>query len=218
MFFKFKKEKEVMELVTKHMDAVEECLRTGTKTLEIYLSGNIKEAKHLARNVRSIESQADLIRHEIRDKLYSGAYLPRVREDIYKLVESIDKVANAGEACCDFFSNQRPSIPEELKPQFVVISKESLGIITSLKLAVMCFLKGECKMDVVREHSKEVGLQESVVDKNEWDLTKAIFTSPSLDFSHKIHLKQCLNTIAEVSDRAEDAADQLELVSLKTMV
>ena len=218
MFFEFKKEKEVIELVMKHVDAVEECLKTGVKTLEVYLSGNIKEAKILSRNVRNIESQADLIRHEIRNKLYSGAYLPRVREDIYKLVESIDKVANAGEACCDFFSNQRPSIPDELKPQFVAISKESLGIITPLKLAVICFLKGECKMEVVREHSKEVGLQESVVDKNEWDLTKAIFTSPSLDFSHKIHLKQCLNTIAEVSDRAEDAADQLELVSLKTMV
>ena len=218
MFFEFKKEKEVIELVTKHVDAVEECLKTGAKTLKVYLSGNIKEAKILSRNVRSIESQADLIRHEIRDKLYSGAYLPRVREDIYKLVESIDKVANAGEACCDFFSNQRPSIPDELKPQFAAISKESLGIIIPLKLAVICFLRGECKMEVVREHSKEVGLQESVVDKNEWDLTKAIFVSPSLDFSHKIHLKQCLNTIAEVSDRAEDAADQLELVSLKTMV
>jgi predicted phosphate transport protein (TIGR00153 family) len=218
VFFKFKKEKKVIELVTKHVDTVEECVNTGAKTLEIYLSGNIKGAKHLARDVRSIESQADLIRHEIRGKLYSGAYLPRVREDIYKLVEAIDKVANAGEACCDFFSNQRPSIPEELKPQFLAISKESLGIITSLKLAVMCFLRGECKIEVVREHSKEVGLQESVVDKMEWDLTKAIFISASLDFSHKIHLKQCLNTIAEVSDRAEDAADQLELVSLKTMV
>ena len=217
MFFGFKKEKEVIALVIKHVDAVEECLKTGVKMLEVYLSGNIKEAKILARDVRSTESQADLIRHEIRDKLYSGAYLPRIREDIYKLVESIDKVANAGEACCDFFSNQRPSIPEELKPQFVAISKESLGIITSLKLAVFCYLKGECKSDVVREHTKEVGLRESVVDKSEWDLTKAIFIS-SLDHSHKIHLKQCLNTIAEVSDRTEDAADQLELVSLKTMV
>jgi len=217
VFFEFKKEKEVIELVIKHVDAVEECITTGVKMLEVYLSGDIKEAKILARNVRSTESKADLIRHEIRAKLYSGAYLPRIREDIYKLVESLDKVANAGEACCDFFSNQRPSIPEELRAAFAAINQESLGIINPLKLAVLCYLKGECKSDIIREHTKEVGLQESVVDKSEWDLTKAIFIS-SLDYSHKIHLKQCLNTIAEVSDRAEDAADQLELVSLKTMV
>ncbi len=217
MFFEFKKEKEVIELVIKHVDAVEECITTGVKMLEVYLSGDIKEAKILARNVRSTESKADLIRHEIRAKLYSGAYLPRIREDIYKLVESLDKVANAGEACCDFFSNPRPPMPEELRAAFAAINQESLGIINPLKLAVLCYLKGECKSDIIREHTKEVGLQESVVDKSEWDLTKAIFIS-SLDHSHKIHLKQCLNTIVEVSDRAEDAADQLELVSLKTMV
>ncbi len=58
---------------------------------------------------------------------------------------------------------------------------------------------------------------ESDVDKSEWDLTKAIFIS-SLDYSHKIHLRHCLDTIVEVSDRAEDAADQLELTFLKKMV
>ena len=78
-------------------------------------------------------------------------------------------------------------------------------------------LKGECPIEVTRHHAKEVSLKESEVDKIEWDLTKAIFTSP-LDYAHRIHLKLCLNSIVEVSDRAEDAADHLELVTLKTVV
>ncbi|OQY02036.1 MAG: hypothetical protein B6I22_13930 [Desulfobacteraceae bacterium 4572_123] len=215
----FKKEKEVVELVIKHVDTVEECLNTALQTLEIYINDNVKEAKPLARRARDLESEADLIRHKIRDKLYSGAYLPLLREDIYKLVESIDKVANAGEAVCDFFLNQRPFVPESLKDRFLEVSRESLGIVTPLKLSVLCFFKGECKIDVVREHTLAVGLQESVVDKHEWDLTKAIYTTEEqvLDFSHKRHLRLCLDNIVEVSDRAEDAADQLELASLKSM-
>jgi uncharacterized protein Yka (UPF0111/DUF47 family) len=55
------------------------------------------------------------------------------------------------------------------------------------------------------------------VDKLKWDLTKVIFTS-SEDFAHQHHLKECLNHIVEVSDRAEDAGDQLELATLKSMV
>jgi predicted phosphate transport protein (TIGR00153 family) len=140
-----------------------------------------------------------------------------LREDIYKLIESIDKVANAGEACCDFFLNQRPLIPAEMKSHFVAVSQESLGIIDNLKLAVLCYFKGECKIEVVREHTREIGLQESSVDKLEWDLTKLIFTS-SQDFAHQLHLKECLNHIVEVSDRAEDAGEQLELATLKSMV
>ena len=175
------------------------------------------QAKIHARASRDLESEADLVRHDIRDKLYSGAYLPLLREDIYKLIESIDKVANASEASCDFFLNQRPSIPDEMRPHFLAVARESLCIIDSLKLAVLCYFRGDCQIETVRDHTKEVGFQESRVDKLEWDLTKEIFTS-SLDFSHIIHLKHCLDSIVEVSDRAEDAADQLELATIKAMV
>ena len=212
----FKKEKEVIELILKHLDLVEDSIKTGIRTIEFYLDDNISEAKVLGRRVRSEESEADIVRYEIRDKLYSGAYLPLLREDIYKLIESIDKVANAGEACCDFFLNQRPKIPVELKPAFVEVVRESLGIIDNLKLAVLCYFKGECKIETVREHTKEVGMQESRVDKLEWDLTKAVLTSP-MDLAHKLHLRLCLESIVEISDRAEDAGDQLELATLKSM-
>ena len=213
----FKKEKEVIELILKHLDLAEDSLKTGIQTIEKYLSHNIDDAKRLAREVRQIESNADVVRYDIRDKLYSGAYLPLLREDIYKLVESVDKVANAGEASCDFFLNQRPNIPDEFRADFTKITTESLGIIDNLKLAVLCYFKGECKIETVREHTKEIGLQESRVDKLEWDITKAVFTS-SMDFAHQIHLKNCLDHIVEVSDRAEDAGDQLELATLKSMV
>ena len=81
----------------------------------------------------------------------------------------------------------------------------------------MCYLKGDCKIETIRDHTKEIGLQESRVDKLEWDLTKEIFNS-ELDFAHQNHLKLCLDSIVEVSDRAEDAGDQLELATLKSMV
>jgi predicted phosphate transport protein (TIGR00153 family) len=213
----FKKEKEVIELILKHLELVEDSIKTGIRTIEFYLDDNINEAKILGRKVRSEESEADIIRYEIRDKLYSGAYLPLLREDIYKLIESIDKVANAGEACCDFFLNQRPKIPAELKPAFGEVVRESLGIIDNLKLAILCYFKGECKIETVREHIREVGLQESRVDKLEWDLTKAILTSP-MDLANKLHLRLCLESIVEISDRAEDAGEQLELATLKSMV
>ncbi len=213
----FKKEKKVIELILKHLDLAVDSLKSGIQTIEFYLNDDIGNAKRLAREVRSIESDADLVRYDLRDKLYSGAYLPLLREDIYKLIESIDKVANAGEACCDFFLNQRPRIPDELKSAFIGVVIESLGIVDNLKLAVLCYFKGECKIETVRAHTKEIGLQESRVDKLEWDLTKAIFTS-DLDFARQLHMKLCLDRIVEVSDRAEDAGDQLELATLKTMI
>jgi predicted phosphate transport protein (TIGR00153 family) len=212
----FKKEKEVSDLLSKFLDEVEKCLKKTDKTIQAYIKGTLKEAKHLARDVREIETETDVLKYTIRDKLYLGAYLPLIREDIYKLVESLDKVANAAEACTDFFLNQRPAIPNDLKAQFITVGQEAMSVIAPLKKAVMCFLKKKCTIESVRQYAQEVGLMETDVDRSEWDLTKAIFIS-SLDFAHKIHLKHCLDKIVEVSDRAEDAADQLELAALKSM-
>jgi predicted phosphate transport protein (TIGR00153 family) len=215
--FVFKKEKEVIDLITKHAEKVEECLSIAAKTLQAYILNDIAQAKSQARQTDYVETEADMIRHEIRNKLYYGAYMPLLREDIYKLVESMDKVANAAEKSCDYFVNQRPLIPAELKADFSNIIAESMGVAEGLKHATLCYLKGMCPIEVSRQHSKAIGVIESKVDSMEWDLTKKIFVS-ELDYSHKIHLKLCLDTIAVVSDRAEKAADQLDLVILKSMV
>jgi predicted phosphate transport protein (TIGR00153 family) len=213
----FKKEKDVIDLIFKHLDTAHECLKTAMETVETYLKGDIPKAKSLALEVDRIETEDDFIRYSIRDKLYSGAYLPMIRGDIYNLVEKVDKVCDAAEACCDFFLDQRPEIPEGLKPQFLRVAQESFGIIVPLREAIINYLGDTGSVEAIREKSKEVGIKESDVDKLEWDLTRQIFTSP-LDWGYKVHLRQCLETIVEVSDRAEDAADQLELAVIKSRV
>jgi len=215
--FIFKKEKEVIELITRHAEKVEECLSMTAKTLQAYLLDDIPLAKTQARQTDHIESEADMIRHEVRNKLYYGAYMPLLREDILKLVESMDTVANAAEECCDIFLNQRPRIPAGLRADFSNIIQESMGVAEPLRHATLCYLKGLCPIEVSRQHSKDIGMIESKVDSMEWDLSKKIFSS-ELDYSHKIHLRICLDGIVEVSDRAEDSADQLDLVILKSMV
>ena len=215
--FIFKKEKEVIELITQHAEKVEECLSIAAKTLQAYLLDDISLGKSQARKTDHIEAEADMIRYKIRDKLYYGAYMPLLREDIYKLVESMDTVANAAEKCCDFFLNQRPEVPAALKADFSNVIQESMGVAEPLRHAILCYLKGLCPIEVSRQHSKDIGLVESKVDSLEWDLTKKIFIS-ELDYSHRIHLKLCLDTIVAISDRAEKAADQLDLVILKSMV
>jgi uncharacterized protein Yka (UPF0111/DUF47 family) len=79
---------------------------------------------------------------------------------------------------------------------------------------VLSYIEGEGDIEAIREEARLVGIKESNVDKLEWDLTRQIFTS-SLEYGHKVHLKLCLDSIVEVADRAEDAADQLELNIMK---
>jgi len=210
----YRKEKEVNGLILKHLEEVDNCLKTALKTVEEYLNDNIEEAKSLAIKADQIETETDYIRHEIIGKLYSGAYLPSLRSDILHLVEHLDKIADGAEACCDFFLDQRPEIPKELKSNFFKIMERSISSFIPLKEAIGSFFSDKFDIETIRQKTEEVGVIESAVDKEEWDITRDIFKG-ELDYAHKIHLKLCLENIVEVSDRAEDAADELEIIIIK---
>jgi len=210
----YRKEKQVNELILKHLEEVDKCLKTALKTVEEYLSADIENAKSLAIKVDQIESETDSIRREIIGKLYSGAYLPSLRSDILHLVEHMDKIADGAEACCDFFLDQRPEIPQEMKSNFFTIMERSISAFVPLKEATDSFFTDTFDVETIREKTKEVGVIESVVDKEEWDITRDIFKT-KLDCGHKLHLKLCLESMVEISDRAEDAADELEIIIIK---
>jgi predicted phosphate transport protein (TIGR00153 family) len=209
----YKKEKAVNELILKHLAEVDRCLELARNTVREYLSGNTEEAKVLALKVDRRETETDSILREIMSKLYSGAYLPSLRSDILHLVQRLDSLANAAEACCDFFLDQRPDIPEKMRADFLSVMEKSISSCTPLKEAVSLFFEDD-DIKTIREKAREVGIMESTVDKEEWDITRDIFKT-NLDYGHKIHLRLCLESIVEISDRAENASDQLQLIIIK---
>lgn len=213
----YKKEKEVNELILKHLEKVDDCLSKALRTVEEYLGGNIKEAKILAIKVDQIETETDEIRREIIGKLYSGAYLPMLRENILRLVENLDEIADGAEACCDFFLDQRPDIPEDMKPGFLKIMKDSVSSFTPLKEAIGPVFTDKVDIKNVQAKTRQAGIIESVVDKQEWDITRDIFRT-GLDCGRKVHLKLCLKSIAMISDTVEDAADELEVAIIRSNV
>ena len=209
----FKKEKAINDLILRHVESVWRCLQLARETVKEYLNDNLVESKSLALKVDKCETEADGILREIMSRLYSRAYLPTLRSDIFHLIQYLDSLANAAEACCDFFLDQRPDIPDDMKPRFLSIMEKSIASCAPLGESVSSFFKNE-DIERIRERAKEVGIMESGVDKEEWDITRDIFKT-DLDYGHKIHLKQCLEGIVTISDRAEDTSDQLQLIIIK---
>ena len=78
------------------------------------------------------------------------------------------------------------------------------------------FFNPKGKMKSVRDNVREVRAKESASDAVEKALTQAIFRDP-LPLERKLHLQQTVEALAEISDRAEDAADRLEQVGLKSL-
>lgn len=213
----FKKEKEVVKLVLEHIQKSAMCVQETTNSLKSYVAGDVNDALELHENIYALESEADTLLREIRELLYKGAYLPTIRGDIYRLMSTVDRVSNNAEGCFEFFCTQHPEIPEEYQAEFIQALDLTAECFLAFQKALETFFGPKNKFDEVQEYSREVGKLESKVDEVERSLTARIFSSP-LHKSEKIHLSQTLRRIAGISDATENSVDQLELISLKSIV
>lgn len=213
----FKKEKQVIELVRQHVDATDTCLKKARETFEIYLSGDMQALNVAAGEVNDLESAADELKRQIRDVLYSGAYLPDIRSEIYRLVDYVDSVAGKAEDCANFLLCRSPEIPEEYQAGFIEIFGISVACFNELTRAIKALLKPKGKFEKLQERVNRVGQLETEADELEVAMMKKIFRS-SLDQAVKMHLAQFLEMAANIADVTENAAEHLMFTALKSRI
>jgi len=213
----FKKEKQVVELALRHADKTGESLEIMSAALRAFAAGDPEQLPESTSSVHRLESEADELLREIRELLYSGAYLPTIRGDIYRLLSAVDDVANKIEDCLDFANYQRPNSIHTYQSEIDEILDLTDTCYAELRQALRAFFKPKGKVEVLREHTRGVGESESSIDTRERALTLQIFES-ELSIGEKMHLTQLLFRITHISDEIENTADELELLSLKSII
>lgn len=213
----FKKEKKVVELALRHADKTGESLAIMTAELKAVTAKELADLDDAAERVNELETEADALLREIRDLLYSGAYLPTIRGDLYRLLSAVDKVTNRIEGCLDFVSMQRPAHVDAYAAPFSEILDMTAVCYDHLKGALRAFLKPKGEVEEVREHSRQVSEIESQIDRRERALSIALFGS-DLELAEKMHVAELLSRIVSISDQIENTADELQLLSLKSII
>ena len=213
----FKKEKHVRKLMQEHGATTQQCLEATRKLLADYLANDGESFASQVQLAHDIESQADQLKWEIGESLASGAFLPAIRSDVYRLVESVDKLAGRGEDLAIFLTNQPPAIAAEFQADLTEILALNVDCASQLHDALDNYLKPKGKLKEIHSHTKRVGKLESEVDKRQETLMQRIFSS-DLDLSSKMHLGQFLEVICGISDAAEDVADELAFAAMKSVV
>jgi hypothetical protein len=213
----FKKEKAVIELVGRHIEKTDECVLSTIEGLKSYIVGEYAESRNSISDVNRLESEADTLLREILEVLYSGAYLPQIRGDIFGLMSTVDDINNKAENCYDFFHYQRPDFPKEYEAEMITLLDLTMECFAAFGKALKAYFGPKDKLNKVHKHSERVRELESQTDEIKRAMTARIFKS-SLDKGEKIHLHSGLRMITNISDAIEDAADRLEWVSLKSIV
>ncbi|MCF7876310.1 DUF47 family protein [Candidatus Bipolaricaulota bacterium] len=204
-------ESDIHEMIEQHVGLVDETLKKFKEGMCLWVEeGDLDRANELALATHNLEGEADDLRREIEMKLINGALLARSRRPLLDIIERTDKLANAAEASMDFTLLQRIRPPEELVPVTKEIVDLSVEIIGEVEKALKSLFGGD---DQVLQYTEEIEELEGEIDGLERDFIQELFQLERLDLAEKILLRQYLETLVEISDRAEDLSDEMEILT-----
>ncbi len=199
------------EIDTFH-DKLIDASMTFSKAVKTYLNEQHSDNfKKYSKQIKRIEHEADKLRRNIENSLYSHNLLPDLRADVLKLVENLDKVINKFEEITYMFYAECPEIPEEYKSNFKELSKLSSDCAENMCKASRAFFRD---LTTLRDYSQKVYFIEHESDICCRKMLEDIFAS-SRSLAEKLQLRQFVDGIANIADEAEDFIDQLLIFAIK---
>ena len=207
----WKEESEVNEMIEGHVNLVVETLEKFQEGMDLWVEeGDLERANELALETHNLEGDADDLRREIEMKLLNGALMARSRRPLLDIVERTDKLANAAEASLDFTLLQEIQLPPELVPTTKEIVELSVSIVDKVQEALKTLFGGDGD---VLEYTESIERIEGEIDDLERKFVQNLFNLEGLELAEKILLRQYLEALVEISDRAEDLSDELEIMT-----
>lgn len=216
------KEKKVKKLIDEHVRKVGECLRCFKDCIDAYFQGDKARTQSAHDDCDRIETEADVQRREIGDHLFSGAFLPIERKDIYMMTDCVDEIANNAETACDVVVYQNPEVPEDYVKTLREIVENIIEMSCVFQDAVKLYepyevLQVHDVLAAIKEKTRDISVMESEIDKKEEALLMTIFHS-NLPLANKIQMESFLRRVAEISDVIEDAADRLYVLVIRERI
>jgi predicted phosphate transport protein (TIGR00153 family) len=210
----WRNEEKAGEYIIKHFNTLIEEFDNYDDCLRSYFDNGCNMSDAILEKVEKVhkdESSCDTIRREFKEFLYESGILPAVREDLMKLIDANDRIANRIEYVTDFYTLQKIHIFHSIIGKIYEMNKITREGLLYLKDALSTFLTNH---DKAKELIKKVQQSEHEVDKYERKLIVEIFDM-SVSLSEKMILRELINLIGDISDFSENSSDIINMIMIK---
>jgi len=198
-----------------HAEKVKECAQIFQQAMECHVSNKCKTFEEFRREVAKLESEADAIKQNVRDRLPKRAMLPVDKFELFRYLGEQDQVIDAMEDTLDWISyKSEPGIPKELEKDILHLVDVVIDPVEDLNKMVSEVRKyfgrySEKQRGVVKDIIRNLSQKEHEADKVE-DMIKEKVLNMKTDPVTVFHLFKLTETIGSIADHAENAGDMME--------
>ncbi len=208
--------------LVKHATKVHECVKLVKPLMEACVREDWEGIHRLQDAVTKLEYEADLVKHEIRDKLPRRFFLPVSRADLDHYLHCQDEIADAAQDFAVVLLLRNTKVHPELVQEFfdfvdqvVLVSETLMGAAAEMEaLAETSF--GGAEADSVLKKISGLGEGEWKADRMQRKLSQHIYRlEKNLDPITILFYEKMLRTLSDIANAAENTGDMLRAMIVK---
>ena len=210
----FKRTKELETQVDTFFHKLSEAAVIYRLAVREYLRDGVSEEfQARLENVCKKENEADSLRRAIELYLYTKLLIPDSRGDVLGLIETTDELLSLFKRSLCAFEVETPEINADFTTGYRRLTNMVVKSVDELANGCRNFFHSP---HLVSSYAAKITLYEQEADKISYALKKQIFAA-QLDKATKIHLREFVDQIDAIADKAEDVADRLTIYAIKRL-
>ena len=199
-----------------HMDKVTECVECIPFIFEHYRKQDMAAVRELSGKMSKLEHEADLIKHDIRNNLPRGLFMPVDRSNLIRILSIQDSIANRAEDISVLLTFKQAGVFEGFEQTFDAFLQTSLetfrltkDIINQLDELVETGFGG-VEAQGVREMVDKVALKEHETDVSQQELLRSLLANEtSITYGDFFLWSRIIRQVANIADRSENLAVEI---------
>lgn len=208
-----KKSIKLIEDIDRYFDLIDQLLLVFKEGVRNYLYSNPAGFNDNLKKMSALDSEADVLRREIENALYTQTALVRSRGDIMRLFEKTRSITDMLNDSLFQFEIETPFIPSELNPEFMKLTEFSTLAVESVVTAAKAYFKAP---ETVQDKINRAYFYEKEAVKYAQTIKRTVFHNmQTLKLSEKFHLRYFALHIENLSKGAENVADQLAVMAIR---
>ncbi len=202
-----RKQREILKLSGRHLSKIIELTKNFHAFVEAFSTNNLNDLKRCFEEIFRLEREADDEKEKIISEVSRGPFHPMDREDLLRLVMTMDDIAaNVKAASRKLLYLDPNEIPENVKVDLIKLSDLVLDIVLKLEEALTALIDGS--EDVLKKADMVERKEEEIDEfRSEFIMKVLRWGDEMRKISSLLMLKEAIENLENSSDKAEDVAD-----------
>ena len=201
-----------------HMEKVAECVDEIPKIMHAYRHEKRDKVKSLSQKISRLEHAADLIKHDIRNNLPRGIFMPVDRANLLRILTVQDSIANRAENIAVLLTFKQARTFDGFEPVFDDLVTRSLESFTLTRSIIGHFDElletgfGGVQAQTVQELVDKVAHKEHETDVIQKELLRDMLAHEhNISYGDFFLWTSIIRQIARLADRCEELATSVRM-------